>query len=218
MKASIFLILIGALVVSAPVSSAESLAVDVQVTALFRGKALLSINGQPKLLASGESHEGVTLVAADSRSALILSGGEEQRLKLNQRIGGGYQRANLSELQIWPDAGGMYRTTGTINGFAVSFLVDTGASSVAMNSAVAKRIGIDYRLRGQPRRISTASEVVTGYAVSLDRVAVGELSFTNIDAVVIEGAQPAQILLGMSYLNRLEISHRNGAMVLKQKY
>jgi len=198
--------------------AADPAPVDVQVTALFRGKALLSVNGQSKMLASGESHGGVTLVEADSRSALIEFRGVEQRLTLNQRIGGGYHAPNKTEVQVWPDARGMYRTTGAINGFAVSFLVDTGATSVAMNSATAKRIGIDYRLIGQPRRISTASEVVTGYAVSLNQVSVGELRFSNIDAVVIESKQPSQILLGMSYLSRLEIGHHNGAMVLKQKY
>ena len=215
---SLFASLLAILVSLETGHAAEPPPADVQVTALFRGKALLSVNGQSTLLANGESREGVTLIEADSRGAVISLRGVEQRLELNQRIGGGYHARKQAELQIWPDARGMYRTAGAINGFAVSFLVDTGATSVAMNSATAKRIGIDYRLLGEPRRISTASEVVTGYAISLKQVVVGELRFSNIDAVVIESEQPSQILLGMSYLKRLEISHRNGAMILKQKY
>lgn len=211
-------LLVAGMLVGSSARSAETLPLEVQVTALFRGKALVSINGEPRLLAVGQTHKGVTLVAADSRSATVLHQGIQQKLLLNQRIGGGYRPSQQAEIQIWPDAGGMYRTTGTINDFGVSFLVDTGASSVAMNSAAAKRIGIDYRLRGKPRRVSTASAVVTGYAVTLRQVTVGELGFSNIDALVIEGPQPAEILLGMSYLQRLEISHRQGAMVLKQKF
>ena len=193
-------------------------ALEIQVTALFRGKALLTIDNQPKLLASGESHRGVTLLSADSRGAVIRHQGIARKLTLNQRIGGGYHAPAQAKLQIWPDSHGMYRTTGTINGFAVVFLVDTGASTIAMNSKEAQRMGIDYRLRGEQRRVSTASAVVTAYGLTLKQVTVGELAFTQIDAVVIEGNQPTEILLGMSYLNRLEINHRNGAMVLKQKY
>ncbi len=217
MKWAKWILLINLLVVSGS-QAEDSTAVDVQVTALFRGKALLTIDNQPKILANGESHRGVTLLSADSRGAEIRHQGTIRTLTLNQRIGGGYHARSQATLQIWPDSRGMYRTTGTINGFAVMFLVDTGASSIAMNSQQAQRMGIDYRLRGEPRRVSTASAVVPAYGLTLKQVTVGELAFNQIDAVVIEGNQPTEILLGMSYLNRLEISHRNGAMVLKQKY
>lgn len=212
------LFLVVSLLACPAVFAAEPVSAEIQVTALFRGKALLSINGQPKLLANGESDQGVSLLSADSRRALVLYQGIEQELLLNQRIGGGYQQSAQPQMQIWPDARGMYYTTGTINGFGVTFLIDTGATSVAMNSATARRIGIDYRLRGTPHRVATASAVVTGYGLTLKQVTVGGLSFSNIDAVVIEGEQPSEILLGMSYLGRLAISHEKGAMVLKQKY
>ncbi|MEL0083734.1 MAG: TIGR02281 family clan AA aspartic protease [Gammaproteobacteria bacterium] len=198
--------------------SGAVLATDVQVSGLFRGKALLIIDGQSRLMAEGESHGGVTLVEADSRRARVSVQGVEQELTMNQRIGGGYRASTQPSLQIWPDARGMYRTAGTINGFAVSFLIDTGATSIAMNSVTARRIGLDYRLRSELRRVSTASAVVDAYGLSLKRVTVGKLSAANIDAVVIEGQQPDEILLGMSFLGRMEISHQNGAMEIKQKY
>ncbi len=170
------------------------------------------------MLASGETHLGVTLVSADSRAAVARYQGVERSLGLNQRIGGGYQASVQRAIQIWPDARGMYYTTGAINGFAVSFLVDTGATSIAMNSATAKRLGIDYRLRSQPRRVATASAVVPAYGVKLKQVTAGQVTLGNIDAVVLEGDQLSEILLGMSFLGRLEMSHQQGAMVLKQKY
>jgi len=191
---------------------------EVSVKALFSHKALLMVDGEQKLLRVGEVYHGVTLKAADSRGAVVEIGGVDQHLQLNQQIGGGYTRIKQPSMRIWADQRGMYRTTGTINGFAVSFLVDTGATSVAMNSKQARRIGIDYRLRGKPTRISTASDVVTGYAITLPQVKVGQLTLNNIAAVVIEGDQPREILLGMSYLGRLEISHQQGAMLLRQKF
>ena len=191
---------------------------DVSVKALFNRKALLVVNGEQRLVSVGETFHGVTLRESDSRRALIEINGQSQQLKLNQRIGGGYTRIQQPSMRIWADQRGMYRTTGTINGFAVSFLVDTGATSVAMNSAEAKRMGIDYRLRGKPTRISTASDVVTGYSIILPEVKVGQMTLSNIAAVVIEGDQPSEILLGMSFLGRLEISHQQGAMLLQQKF
>ena len=192
---------------------------EISVKALFNRKALLVVDGKQKMVSVGETYRGVTLTAANSRRALIKINGNSQQLELNQRIGGGYaSQVQQPELRIWADPRGMYRTTGTISGFAVSFLVDTGATSIAMNSNEAKRIGIDYRLRGKPTRISTASDVVIGYAITLPEVKVGQLTLTHIPAVVIEGDQPGEILLGMSYLSRLEISHQQGAMLLRQKF
>lgn len=191
---------------------------NVAVKALFNRKALLVVNGEQRLVAVGETFRGVTLQQADSRRAVIEINGQSQQLQLNQRIGGGYIKVQQPSMRIWADQRGMYRTTGTINGFAVSFLVDTGATSVAMNSGEAKRIGIDYRLRGTPTQISTASDVVTGYSIILPQVKVGQMTLSNIAAVVIEGDQPSEILLGMSYLGRLEISHQQGAMLLRQKF
>ena len=196
----------------------DSKVTDVAVKALFNRKALLVVNGEQRLVAVGETFQGVTLQQADSRSALVEIDGESLQLQLNQRIGGGYTKVQQPSMRIWADQRGMYRTTGTINGFGVSFLVDTGATSVAMNSREAKRIGIDYRLRGTPTQISTASDVVTGYSVILPQVKVGQMTLSNIAAVVIEGDQPSEILLGMSYLGRLEISHQQGAMLLRQKF
>ncbi len=188
------------------------------VLALFRDRALLELGGQQRLLSVGEKFGGVALVASSSREAVLEYRGVRRRLSLNQRIGGGKGSQAKPQLTVWPDSRGMYLTAGTINGFPVNFLVDTGATSVALSGREAKRLGIDYRLVGDSTQVATASEVVKGYRVVLNQVSVGEITLRNIEAVVIEGDQPDPILLGMSYLKRIDISHHQGAMLMVPKY
>ena len=89
---------------------------------------------------------------------------------------------------------------------------------MAMNAGQAKRLGIDYRVVGEPTFVGTASGVSKAYRVTLDTVTVGEIKQQNISAVVIEGQRPLQVLLGMSFLGRLEIQHDGNLIRLKQKF
>jgi len=116
------------------------------------------------------------------------------------------------------DDNGMYSTTGAINGQSVYFLVDTGASVVTMNAAQARSLGIDVKATGQPVMVNTASSVERAYHVTLDTVSVGGIQLHNIGAVVMTGAQPPNILLGLTFLGNLEIQHEANVMKLKQKW
>jgi aspartyl protease family protein len=87
-----------------------------------------------------------------------------------------------------------------------------------MNRSEARRLGISYRVDGEPVGITTASGVVRGHRVTLDRVTVGDITLRSIDGLVIEGDQPEQVLLGMTFLNRVELQQEGGAMVLRVKY
>ena len=107
---------------------------------------------------------------------------------------------------------------GYIDGYAVNFLVDTGASTIAMNYKQAKRLGIDYLAKGRKNMAETASGIVTAYSVSLDRVSVGGIDLYNVEAMVLEGEQPSSILLGMSFLGQLDMQYEGEALILKQKY
>ncbi|MDH3871316.1 MAG: TIGR02281 family clan AA aspartic protease, partial [Gammaproteobacteria bacterium] len=97
-------------------------------------------------------------------------------------------------------------------------LVDTGATQIAMNDAQARRLGIDYRVTGEPTAITTASRVERAWAVMLDSVKVGDINLRNVSAIVLEGPQPDQVLLGMSFLGRLEIRNDGQLMTLRRKY
>jgi aspartyl protease family protein len=192
---------------------------DVRVVGLFTDRAVLLVEGQQHLLKVGQtSPEGVKLVAASSDSALLLVDGEQVTARLDGRVSTTKRQATVEEVQVWRNTTGMYTTVGSINGLPVSFLVDTGATQVAMNAAQARRLGIDYHVTGSPAEVTTASGVERAWLVMLDSVKVGELEVRNVPAVVLEGAQPKVTLLGMSYLGRMEINNDGRLMTLKKRY
>ena len=194
-------------------------AADVRVVGLFSGRAVLLVDGQQRLLKPGQtSPEGVKLISATSEEAVLLIDGQEITARLDGRVSARKRTAEVNEVQVWRDTAGMYTTVGSINGLPVSFLVDTGATSVAMNANQARRLGIDYRVVGRQSGVTTASGIARAWVVTLDTVKVGNLELHNVDAVVLEGAHPATTLLGMSYLGRLEIYNDGRLMTLRKKY
>ncbi len=193
---------------------------DLHVVALFKDRAVVVIDGNRHLLKAGEtSPEGITLVSADSAGAVF----EYQGRTLERRLDGRSRAAapaptTAQEHHIYRDMRGMYRTVGSINGLTVNFLVDTGASAIALNSRQARRLGIDYLVEGNSTFVTTASDVIRAYKVSLDVVRVGTIEQRNVDALVMEGPQPEEVLLGMSFMGHLDISNEGNRLVLKRRY
>jgi aspartyl protease family protein len=105
-----------------------------------------------------------------------------------------------------------------INGRPINFMVDTGATWIAMNVHQARSLGINFRYTGKRSMVSTANGSVPVYRVILDKVSVGEIELTNVEAAVLEGDSPAEVLLGNSFLNRVEMQRQGQVMLLKQKY
>lgn len=191
----------------------------VRVMALFQGKAMLEIDGKNRLLRQGEtSPEGVRLISADARGAVIEINGEQQSYQLNSQVGGAFKKPEAIEAKIWRNSGGGFMTVGSINGRMVNMLLDTGASSVAMSEREAKRLGIPYRLRGKKIMVSTASGQAMGYEVTLDQVQVGQVLLRNVGAMVIEGDSPREVLLGMTFLSRVQMDNQGAVMILRSKY
>ena len=200
-------------------ASVPGSAADVRVVGLFNDRAVVLVDGRQYLLNPGEtSPEGVTLVSASSDSAVLEVDGRRITAVLDGRVSARKRSATSREVRIRRNTAGMYSTVGSINGLPVSFLVDTGATQIAMNSAQARRLGIDYRVIGDPAAVTTASGQEHAWLVVLDTVKVGELALHNVSGVVIEGSQPAETLLGMSFLGRLEITNDGQLMTLRQKY
>ena len=192
---------------------------DVRVVGLFAKRAVVLIDGKQHMLSVGEtSPEGVKLLSADSESAVLIVDGIEVRGNLDGRVSARKQSPAVQEVHIRRNNMSMYSTVGSINGLPVSFLVDTGATQIAMNDAQARRLGIDYRVTGEPTAITTASRVERAWAVMLDSVKVGDINLRNVSAIVLEGPQPDQVLLGMSFLGRLEIRNDGQLMTLRRKY
>ena len=201
------------------VAPAASLAADVSLYALFRDKAIVMVDGQRRVLAVGsESPEGVKLVSVDTQTeeAVVEKQGKRETLRLGVVISA-FQSSPNASVTLYADERGFFHADGSINGQAVRFLVDTGANTVALNSATARRAGIDFK-RGRGGYARTASGVVAMYSVKLDTVKIGEIVLYNIDAGVIDGPEPQIPLLGMSFLNALNMKREGHTMELTRRY
>ena len=206
------------LLLSVLVSSSVSAVQGIQVQALFSGKAVLLIDGQRRIISVGEtSPEGVTLISADSKQAVLEIDGERASYTTGAAVSLNFEQPETLVEQVFANESGMFLTVGTINGRTVKFLVDTGASSVAMNKSQAKKLGVRYRIEGEPATASTASGFVRSYRVNLKSVSLGKIKRTNVEAMVIDGDHPGPILLGMSFLGNLKVEKSGSALTLRQK-
>ncbi|HHO67540.1 MAG TPA: TIGR02281 family clan AA aspartic protease [Gammaproteobacteria bacterium] len=185
----------------------------------FGDKAVIRIDGRQRVLGVGEtSAEGVKLLSVDSDRAVIAYRGRKRTLGFAPASAGTYRAARSAEVRISADRNGSFHTPGSINGQLVDFVVDTGATTVAMNERVAGRLGIDFRYTGTPVTVTTASGVVGAYSVRLDAVRVGEIELRNVQATVVEGGYPLQVLLGMSFLSRVEMQRKGKLITLRKTH
>lgn len=191
---------------------------NIVVEGLFTDKAVLRINEQQRLLKAGHiSPEGVKLISATSLNAVIEVNGVQKKYPLGSHIGSHYAATTeQAKVSIWPN-NGMYQIVGSVNGYTVDFLVDTGASTIALNAITAQRLAIDY-LNAPSGMVKTASGIEKAYRVNLDLVQIGDIKLHNIAAVVIDGPQPERALLGMTFLGQLDMMQSGERMDLKQKY
>ncbi len=190
----------------------------VEILALFNEKAVLLINGTQHLLRVGDaSPEGVKLVFADPKSAKVEWTGVQRSLRLSRKISDSYVGQNpiRRQVMIQSNMNGQYLTPGSIDGNEVSFLVDTGANVVAINANAAARLGIDYLAEGTETVVTTAGGLIKGYKIMLGSVDVGNITVNNVLAVVIEGAYPSHVLLGMTFLKHVELREAKGVMTLE---
>lgn len=206
-----------AVVVALLAAAGAVAASTVEVKGLFAGSALLIIDGKQRLLKQGRrSPEGVLLVSANSKFAVVEVDGQRHKLTVSRRISSGFQKAEKATVRLQSDSRGHYMTPGRINGKAVEFMVDTGATTVAMNLPTAKRLGINYRI-GREIQLSTANGLAKAYLVQLDSVRVGDVEVRNVQGTVSIGDFPRVILLGNSYLSRVEMNKDGGILVLESK-
>lgn len=191
-----------------------------RVVGLFRDQAIVEVDGRQIILkAGGPAKRGIRLLSTDGQEAVFEIDGVKTPYRVGTQIGSNRltRPAGGKVVQIAPDTGGMYFVSGAINGYAVRFLVDTGATLVAMNKHTAKRLGINYMLEGEEGLSQTASGYAKTYLVKLRRVTVGEITLTDVDGAVIDGDQPVEVLLGNSYLGRLNMQREGRLLMLKKE-
>ena len=191
---------------------------QILVMGLYRDHAVLEINQQQHFLSVGQrTPEGVTLISANSNQAILDIAGRQGVFELNNRVGAMYSApVEMPVVSIWP-TNGMYLTSGSVNGYTVDFMVDTGASVIAINGETAKRLGLDY-LNANQIGVRTASGVELAYSIELESVQLGDISLENVAAVVIDGPEPQRALLGMSFLNECDMERKGERLDLRQKF
>jgi aspartyl protease family protein len=192
-------------------------AADVTLVGLIGAKAIVAIDGgPPRTLAPGQkTAEGVMLVGTEKDAANFEIDGKKRTLRMGQAYSAA--PAARQSVTLSADPGGHFIAMGTINGGSVRFLVDTGATLIALSAADARRLGIDYR-KGQRGQVQTANGAVAAYRVTLDSVRVGGIEVGNVDAAVSENSGMNVTLLGMSFLNRMEMKREGQSMTLTKRY
>jgi len=191
---------------------------DVRVHGLFGKSAVLVINGKQRLLKQGQtSPEGVTLISSGKSEAVLEVDGQRVTLGLSQHISSNFQAAKMAEVRIPRGHNGHYFESGFINGRSVDFMVDTGASAVAININQAKALGIDYR-NGQRIQMNTAGGVTDARDVVLNKLTIGNITLYNVRCIVNMGSFPTMALLGNSFLSKVQMTENEGVLLLKKKF
>jgi len=199
----------------APASNA--LAADVALVGLMPNKAMVVIDGgQRQTLAVGAvSPEGVRLVAIEAGAAIFDVDGKRRRMQIGQSIVSAAKAAK-PVLTLNADAQGHFFAQGSINGEPLRFLVDTGATFISLGAADARRARIDLS-KGERGTTMTANGVARVWKVRLASVKVGDITLRDVEATVHEHDLPIA-LLGMSFLNRMEMRRDGTSLTLTQRY
>lgn len=188
---------------------------------MLGSKALLIVNGSaPKTVAVGESHQGVKVISTSGDQAVIEQSGKRLTLRVGQApvsVGGSAAASGRgTRIVLTESGGGHFMTAGQVNGRAVQFMVDTGATVVAMSVADAERAGVAYKT-GQPVLMSTANGAIQAYRIRLNSVRVGDVEVFDVEAVVTPQPMP-YMLLGNSFLTRFQMKRDNQQMTLDKRY
>ena len=181
-------------------------------------KALLVIDGTPRAMAVGSAHQGVKLVSMEGGDAVVEIGGKRVPLQLGApvNLGAAAGTAGGTQIVLTAGPGGHFVTHGAINGRAVQFVVDTGATAVALSQDQAERIGLDYK-KGRRGMAHSANGTVPVHAVRLASVRVGDVTVYDVEAMVLPASMP-MVLLGNSFLTRFQMKRENDILTLNRRY
>ena len=193
---------------------------SVTLTGTIGSRAILIVDGgAPKTLAVGEAFQGVKLVSLQGEQATVEAGGKRVALRMDTPVsigGNGGSGGGGTRIVLPVSSGGHFMAQGAINGRAVSFMLDTGATTIAMSAADAQRIGLDFS-KGQPVRMNTANGIAPGYRLRLASVRVGDVEVYDVEAIVSEQPMP-YILLGNSFISRFSMRRDADQMVLEKRF
>lgn len=200
--------------------AARARADGVQLAGRMGERALVARGGETFTLTPGEPRNGLTLLRWEGEAAIVRagSGGPPLVLRPGQgpvSIGAQRGTAGVRTITIPVGSGGHFVAAGSINGRPVRFMVDTGATLVAMGRDEALRLGLD--LSGPPTALTqTAAGVVPTHRAVLRSVRIGEVEVALVEASVVPTSMPF-VLLGNSFLSRFTLVRTNDVMRLELK-
>lgn len=192
-------------------------ATSVGIIGLFKDKAIVSVDGgPPKTLSAGQSLGGARLLSATSDSALVEVDGKRRTLMMGQSFASAANANQRPIVILSAEPSGHFLTQDAINGVPILFLLDTGASSVAISAYDARRMNLDFE-RNAPVGVATAAGVQKAWKVNFNTVKVGSITLNQVDGFVVEAnINPA--LLGMSFLNRTDMKREGQTLTLIRRY
>lgn len=192
---------------------------SVSMSGSLGDKALLVIDGAPRTVAAGATVSGVKVISVSGSQTVVELGGKRQTLVLGGaqvNLGGAASAGGGTTITLAAGPGGHFISSGTINGRAVRFVVDTGATNVALSEAVARSIGLDFA-KGERGLVNTANGQVVAHRVSLREVRVGDVTVYNVDATIVP-AMMDMVLLGNSFLSRFQMKRDADVLVLEKRF
>ena len=195
---------------------------SVTLTGSIGTRAIVIIDGSaPRTMAPGETFKNVRLVSMQGDQAVIEASGKRVVLAMGSPVSvgssnGGGGGSGGSRIVLNVDSRGHFMTPGTINGRTVNFMLDTGATTVAMSAADATRIGIDFQ-KGTPVQMNTANGIAQGYRLQLSSVRVGDVEVYDVEAIVSQQPMP-YVLLGNSFIGRFSMRRDAEQLVLDKRF
>ncbi|MFT3665207.1 TIGR02281 family clan AA aspartic protease [Piscinibacter sp.] len=198
---------------------ALAFAQNVSMSGSLGNKALLVIDGTPRTVAAGATVSGVKVISVDGSQTLVEVGGKRQTLLLGGaqvNLGGSASAGGGTQIVLSAGPGGHFVTGGTINGRSVRFVVDTGATNIAIGETVARSIGLDFS-KGERGIARTANGDVVAHRVTLREVRVGDVTVYDVAATVVP-APMEMVLLGNSFLSRFQMKRDADVLVLDKRY
>lgn len=137
----------------------------------------------------------------------------ERQRNPNSRPGGVLGNDGVAEVRLKANRQGHYIATGRLNELEVVFLLDTGATTIAVPESIARRAGLK---RGQPLNVSTAAGLSRAYYTRIDAAHLGPIQLEGLVATIVPAMEGDEVLLGMNFLGALDFSQRGDTLVLRQ--
>jgi len=173
--------------------------------------------GEPKTVKLGQTWNGIKVLAVGKTQATIELEGRERVLSLGQHYRGATPADSRQSATLAADPRGHFFADAMVNDRSLRLMVDTGASVIVLSAADAARAGIDWH-KSRSANVQTVNGPTTGYFVRLEKVRVGGIELRNIEGIIVEQGLGQFGLLGMSFLNRVEMRRDGEKMELIRRF